>query len=457
MNKFSPVESLTNASQVTFVLPHFMGPFAYLPSGILLQVDMKMSMVKNAAGEGPDIPAAKKVSPCNNTLNSLFRSCRVWLGETLITKNGENYPFKSYFIDLLSNDGGAKFSWLESQMYYQDVFGSTLATQTGVSNSGYNSRMNLFKLPDQTAYHNGTVTAIGKLHTDLSSTETGILPGVGLRIELAFSSDDFLLQTPKADVEKYKLTIEKATLYCPVAQLSAEMFRKIDLKLNEDDARIYISRCEVTNKSISVGNSMFTDRLFAGANLPSKLIIAFTPTTNYVGSQKSNPFYFPRTFPLPDTAEVDASGNSSPAHSFTTCEELGAGTSGRGRNIVEEVREVQGGPNSCFIEQVKVTLNGDSLDGFDGNAATWREDISMFMRLHYYMGFANSRTGNALTYKEFMNGFFLPTMIFLHLPSQIWILLSLQFGKETFISKLNFQRGPLTKLRCCYLPNIQPS
>ena len=97
MNEFFPVESLTNASQVTFVLPHFMGPFCYIPSGMILKVEVKMTM---DGAQGPNIPAAKKVAPANNTLHTLFRSCRVWLGETLLTKNGENYPFKSYFIDV---------------------------------------------------------------------------------------------------------------------------------------------------------------------------------------------------------------------------------------------------------------------------------------------------------------------------------------------------------------------
>ena len=254
--------------------------------------------------------------------------------------------------------------------------------------------MNAFKLPDQSAFHNGTISLYGKVHTELSSTESGILPGLGMRIELAFSSPDFVLQVPKAEQARFKITIEKATLYCPVGQLSAEMFRKIDQKLNTDTARLYISRCEVTNKSIPFGNNIFTDRIFAGANLPSKLIVAFIATESFIGTQKSNPFFFARKFPTPDAEDVEqvnvnenADENGS-ERSFVTCERY------------------EGGSDICFIEKVSLKLNGDSLDGFDGNPATWREDRGNYTRLHYYMGFMHSRTGNTLTYEEFMNGFY---------------------------------------------------
>ncbi len=407
MNSFNPVESLTNASQVTFILPHFMGPFSYLPHGMILKADIKMSMIRNETTKtGPDIPAAKRVAPVNNTLHSLFRSCKVWLGETLITKNGENYPFKSYFIDVLSNDGAAKFSWMEGQMFYQDNFGSTLANQTAVGNSGFGSRMNKFKVPDQTSFHQGEVTVMGRLHTDLSSCQIGILPGVGMKVELTFSSSNFLIQKPVTDVDEYKIEIKRATLFCPVAQLSAEMFRHIEKKLDKDDARFYVTRSEVTNKSIPSHSAIYTDALFPGANLPSKLILAFVKTENYVGTQTSNPFFFQRDFPISSSVEEPENDD---ADSFVSFDGGNHSRAPAGAGEVQRQgiqRIVQGGSDVCFIEQITLKLNGDSLDGFDGIPANWREDMGSYIRLHYYMGFMQSRTGNTLTYDEFMHGFY---------------------------------------------------
>ncbi len=45
LQSFYPIESLANASQVTFCLPRFLGPCAYMPSGMLLKMDVKLSMI----------------------------------------------------------------------------------------------------------------------------------------------------------------------------------------------------------------------------------------------------------------------------------------------------------------------------------------------------------------------------------------------------------------------------
>ena len=406
---------------------------AYVPSGLLLKLNIKLAML-SATGQRVNIPAAKIVAPINNTFHSLFKSSRVYLGETLISKNSDNYAYKSYMIDLFSYDGPAKFSWLEGQMFYQDNFGKTLAAQTAVGNSGFATRMNLFKNEAQTAYHQSTVTTMGRLHTDLNSTDAPLIPGLGLRIELTVSSADFLIQVPVGDRNRYTLTIENAVLQCPVAHLSAPLFRSLELKLKKEEASLYITRTEVTNKSIPKG-SIFTDRLFAGATLPSKLILTIIPTENYIGTQKSNPFYFARKYKISSgPGDIDQSDNASNSSdsSFVSMENpdvsgTGASTStgtgrpnppptvlsDRERAEVQHVDdEVAQGENYCFFEKFTLTLNGESVDGFNTDLASSREDMVNFIRLHYYMGFMQSRTGNSFTYEEFLDGFFLFTMIY---------------------------------------------
>lgn len=377
-----------------------------------------MAMV-NAAGKSVNIPAAKKVAPVNNTLHTLFKTCRVWLGETLVTKNSDNYPYKSYIIDLFSYDGAAKFSWLEGQMFYQDNFGKTLASQTAVGNAGFATRMNLFKNETQTAYHQGTVTTMGRLHTDLNSTDAPLVPGLGLKVELTFSSSDFVIQVPGTESSRFKISIENAVLQCPVAHLSEPLFRNLELKLKKEDASLYITRTEVTNKSIPQ-NSIFTDRLFAGATLPSKLLLTIIPTENYIGTQTTNPFYFARKYKI-GPGEHDDNASISSFQSFGSgVAPVGTdgepvipipGTSTQIPPIAavppqEEMAGLEGDKDYCFFEKFTLTLNGESLDGYNTDLASSREDLVNFVRLHYYMGFMQSRTGNSFTYEEFLEGFF---------------------------------------------------
>ena len=376
MQCFYPVESLANAQQISFVLPRYLGPNCYLPQKLLLRLDVKLNM------EGADtIPNAKKVAPINNTLHSFFKACRIFLGETLITKNANNYAFKSYMIDLLTKDSNAKYSWMRAQMWHKDTFGHTLETQTDLKiNAGFKSRMNRFKNEDQSAYVNHTIPIMGRLHTDLGSTQAALCPGLGIKVELELSSNDFLLQSAANDTSKYYFVVDRAVLYCPVAQISEAMYQKIEKKLTEKDIYMYFHRTEVTTKSVPANTEVFTEQLFPGGPLPVKVVLALLPTASYLGSQHTNPFFFARRF-------TKATGSERPG-------------------VISSLTGRQGQGDTTFIEHVELLLNGESLDGLDDGRVTATEDLANFIRLHYDMGFMESRTGNSFDYEDFRNGFY---------------------------------------------------
>ncbi len=373
---------------------------------MMLKAEIKIIDV--ATGEVPE--AGKRVAPVNNILHSLFSSCRVWLGETLITKNPENYAHRAYIIDLLSFDGFAKYTWLEGQGWYQDVFGVTLANQTATSNSGFNNRRRLFlknPLQSGSAYADSSVIFMGRLHTDLNSAEPGLIPHLGLKIQLGFSTNGFVLQKPTTDTATYKLVIKNATLFCPVGQLTPDAFRELERKLLKEDAKIFIERSEVTNKNISKGTTIFVDQLFPGAPLPSRIVLAFVPTQNYIGSQTTSPFFFHRKWKKGSTVEVPP-----PATASTS-----AGSSWRLRRgstqsqtivheDVEEDIELEGPGTHVFVEKVSLTLNGEQIDGLEEGTSTELSDTPNFVRLHLFLGLLTSTTGNNLTLSEFHNGFF---------------------------------------------------
>ncbi len=395
MQSFQPLESLSNASSVSFNLPRFLGPSAYIPGNMLLKLAVKLE-----TGASQVIPAGKRVSPINNIIHSCFRSLRVYVGDTLISKSSENYNFKSYMIDYLSYDGFAKYSWMVGNGWYQDSFGHTLAQQTDTNNSGFENRRKLFRNDEDDAYIKESVTFVARLHTDFNNTQSALLPGMGLKVDLGFATNEFLLQVPEADsANKYKLTITNATLMCPVAQLTPDLYRRLEHRLVKESAKIYFNRAEVTNKSISK-TKLYEQQLFPGAPLPSRFILAFVPTSAYFGTITSNPYYFARTF-----SELTASQQQVAGGNASTSGTSGSGlfSSLRGQNDDFEVMQ---GDDHVFIENVTVRLNGESLDGFDDGNATRRHAMAHFLRMHYYQGFVTSRTGNNATYEEFLHGFY---------------------------------------------------
>ena len=404
MQTFFPLESLNQATQMSFNMPPFLGPNAYLPNKLLMRVGVRLT-----TATGATIAAGKRVSPVNNIMHSLFKSARVWVGETPITPNADNYHYKSFITDYLSMDGFAKYTWMSGAGWNQDSYGRTLANQTSTHNRGFENRRKLFRNEDDTAYLKEIVYFTGRPHTDFLSSQSWLIPGLGLRFEFQFSSNDFLIQVPKTDTAKYKLTIENACLMCPVAQLSANLYQSINRKLNAGhDARMYYTRSEVTHKTIGQTSS-YVERLFAGAPLPARIVIGLVPTTSYFGTTHTTPYYFGRVF----CGEMVAENDEMPPPPAQP--EGGTSTSFFGRRNSktstpqeedDEELELLGCDTGPFVEKVTMTLNGESLDGYVEHSATRRHDLSTYMRLQYYQGFTSSGTGNNATYDEFMHGYF---------------------------------------------------
>ena len=283
--------------------------------------------------------------------------------------------------------------------WYQDSFGHTLAQQTDTNNSGFENRRKLFRNDEDDAYIRESVTFVARLHTDFNNTHSALLPGMGLKVDLGFATNDFLIQVPEADSSsKYKLTITNALLMCPVAQLTPDLYRRLEHRLSKEPAKIYFNRAEVTNKSIPK-TKLYEQQLFPGAPLPSRFILAFLPTSAYFGKNTLNPYYFARTFSKIMQNQEQAGGANA------TASTSGSGIFSSLRGQHDDFDVLQGG-DEVYIQNVTVRLNGESLDGFEDGNATRRHAMAHFLRMQYFQGFVTSRTGNNATYEEFLHGFF---------------------------------------------------
>ncbi len=358
-----------------------------------LKVELELC---KADGNAPD--NSKNVAPINNILHSLFKECKVYIEDYLVNDNNENYAFKSFLIDTLSYDMNAKYSFMQTQGYYQD----TPNQMDSAGNASFGIRRDLFKNAAKSAYSLDPITFVGKLHSDLISSECGIIPGIGLKIELTRADLDFTLMIPDlGDTEKYQLKIKEATLLCSVATLSADHYLKLQQNLDTKHAAIYYKRVQVQNKAIPANSKTFvSENLFSPTLLPSRLILAFLPTTSFLGDRTKNPFNFGRKWSY--TTSVSESRSGSRRTSFTILgHEVGVPLTQRN----EDERITVTGTKTIFLENVNLTLNGKSLDGWDGTA-TENHDPMMFMRLHHYLGFTDTTTGNNLTMEEFLGGAF---------------------------------------------------
>ncbi len=316
----------------------------------------------------------------------MFSECKVYLEDYLLNDCNENYSFKAMIVDTLSYDVSAKYSYLQAQGYFQDTPGFLDAA----GNASFATRRDLFKNSEKDAYVLDPVSFVGKLHTDLRSTECGIIPGISLRIELTLAKPDLLLLVPdENDTENYTLKIHNATLLCSVGTLTEENFSKLSRSLDHTPASIYYRKVQVTHKAIPANSKTFvSENLFSSTQLPTRLILGFVTTTAFLGDRTKNPFNFARKWTYESTTESNETPRKQSLLRWLP---------------VDLGQKLKEGDKVVFLEKISLTLNGKSLDGWE-STATEHRDVMSFMRLNHYLGLTKTTTGNNLTMDEFMIG-----------------------------------------------------
>ena len=360
---FFPKNTLTNANRITFEMPAFLGPSCYLPHQMMLRTSVLLSKE-----DGSAVPNTANVGVVNDLLHAQFESCSVFVNNTALNSHTSNYGYKAQMIDLLSFDSAAKFSFMQAQLFYQDTAG---AGNDFAINSGWSQRRRRFqkKEGNNYVYTNEPIQMVGRLYTDLSSSTGPLIWGTELRVELGLASQAFMLMVVGDD--KFKLTIVDAVLSVQVAQLSADLYRRIEHSLSTKPASLYFTRTQVVTRSLTKGNRSYTSEpLFPTTQLPSRVLVGLVLTEALLGDQNKNPFLFQRSW---------AQGE----------EEAGWLLGG-------------GAGKTIFLEKAYFSLNGKSM-GLEATATAY-DDVVNFTRLHMYLGLTDTRTGNNQTYQDFLQG-----------------------------------------------------
>ena len=86
----------------------------------LQQTKLQLS-IRLEKGDGQDITAADNVGLVNLPLQTLFSTVDLELNQVPTTHIGNNYGYKAYLDTLLNYGQDAKFSQLQSQLYYPDT------------------------------------------------------------------------------------------------------------------------------------------------------------------------------------------------------------------------------------------------------------------------------------------------------------------------------------------------
>lgn len=291
LQKFMPTSS-KDANVIIFECARFEAPNCYMIQEAILEVQIA---ILKADGKVPT--KDKNVAPVNNVLHSLFESVKIFINDKNIVGSPSAYPYKSYISTVLTYSTIVKGSQLQSQGFYPDLSGHY---DDIVDNSGFISRNLLFRKNNATGadYREEGATFIGRIFHDLSSCESGLPPGVKVKFELERSKDEFFLMKQSSDNEKYKVKIININLLMPIAQLTQGVFNEYNTILTRqiDNKPVGISFRKIAIRPLNIprnSETFYSEVLFTD-DMPLRIIICFVESNRRTGDYSLNPFRFDR-------------------------------------------------------------------------------------------------------------------------------------------------------------------
>ena len=140
-HKYSPTNAINEDSDTRFFLPAFTGAAVYILKDIYVEVKLSLQL------NGEKLDTSKNVSVVNNTTQSLFKCCSMYLNDEIVNKDFDLYHYKAYIKNVLSFSNGVKSAQvsLGTDNFFPDgAFKFDSMTPTTGTNKGYDQRQRTF-------------------------------------------------------------------------------------------------------------------------------------------------------------------------------------------------------------------------------------------------------------------------------------------------------------------------
>jgi len=258
---------------------------------------------------GDDIPATEIVTPVNLFAHAMFNQCDLYLNEELVTKNNGLYGYKAYIATTVGFGSEAKKSWLESELYYQDVPGDNfdLVTVKPSFNTG-------LVLRNELAAESRVIDMVFKPHIDLFMQGRPIPPNVDIRLRLARASPEFCLMA--AGTIQYKIKLVNASFFARIIKLNENVsLSHKEVLLNNGMMKYPIRRVQMQSFTIPSAVLSHTRPNVLHGQLPKRIIMGMTSNKAFSGMYTKSPFRF-SPFNLKKTNLI-VNGKSIPSRPYT--------------------------------------------------------------------------------------------------------------------------------------------
>ncbi len=385
---YHPIAATLDGGPIEFAIPGTGEDYLDLASSYL-RVSLKVRK-----SDGSDIAADEKVGPVNLMLHSLFQQVDIYLNDKLVSSSSNTYAYRAYIETVLNYGRGAKETQLTASGWYKDTAGA-FDNVDMTANGGLKKRANHTSASK-------TVDLVGRLHSDVFFQEKLLLNGVGMRIKLTRSKDEFVLLSGENDVT-YKVSLTKAELRVRKVRVAPAVMLAHAKALEHAPAKYPINRVECKTFSISQGSLQANQENIFMGQIPSRVIVALVEHTAFNGSYKMNPFNFQHFKLTKISLQVDGlDQHVKPIH-----------CNFHNKTFMEAYLSLLTGTRKAFKdEDVDVSRdeyeNGYTLFCFDLSPDLGESDHYSLvktgsLRLGLNFGAALPSTINAIVYAEFQN------------------------------------------------------
>lgn len=267
----------TNSKQVIFKHLGKNTDFYRYLSDIYLDIDFTL-----ANADGTAVDATKEAALINYFNQTCIESVDIKLNDTYITRNTRNYPLRAYIESLLTtNSTLTEKGQLAAAGFYMDA-GADLKADSA-ANSGFKKRLDLLS-------GGKLCCTIGRLHTDIGTSELFLPNGLDLEVIINFVPDAFLMMS-KADHDGV-LKMLGCNLCVEICHINPEVINAHSKVFQDTNCHIPFQHVEVRTESVAKGlTTVQLDNVINGP-LPSVILLGICDNAALAGQKTSNPLIF---------------------------------------------------------------------------------------------------------------------------------------------------------------------
>jgi len=242
--------------------------------------------------------------PINLIGKTLIRQVKLNLNGTEVFDSGDKYAYRAFLETELNYGYDARYSHLQSSMYYQDTPADHL---DDANNTGLQSRATYFR-------NSAWVQVMAPIHTDLFAQTKYLINNIDFRMILYRNSDAFCLMSPQG-AQRYKIEINTMKWYVKGVDVSKTVSLALERSLMQYNAKYPIRRVEIRTIHVSAGLRETPENAIFNGQVPRRLVIGCIDADAYHGNLGKSPFNF-KNFDINEVSVI-AAGQTYPSKPLT--------------------------------------------------------------------------------------------------------------------------------------------